>query len=108
MHSRINISGDGFINLARSSVNPSGMNMVPPIPVHPNFHKNVITSDLPSSIREARLSPKSAFKQNRKGPVWEGRAKAMSDIEQQHDLNSRSDPLRMMITHINQDSRDLT
>ena len=80
-HSRVNVSGDGFINLGRSSVNPSGMNMIPPIPVHPNFYKNVITSDLPSSIRETRLSPKNAIKHNRRGPMWEGRAKAMSDIE---------------------------
>lgn len=80
-HSRVNISGDEFMRLQKSSLNPSRLNMIPPIPVHPNFHKNIITSDLPSSIRDARLSPKNAIKQNRRGPIWEGRAKAMSDIE---------------------------
>jgi|TARA_B110000285_G_scaffold185315_1_gene210178 hypothetical protein len=78
------------------------MAMVPPIPVHPNMNKNVITSDLPSSIRETQLSPKKdAFKHNRVGPEWEGRAKALSELEQQHDINTRSDPLRVMINHIN-------
>ena len=57
--------------------------MVPPIPVHPNMNKNVITSDLPSSIRDQKLSPKKdAFKYNRIGPEWEGRAKALSELEQ--------------------------
>lgn len=85
------------------------MNVVPPIPVNPNLNKNVITSDLPSSIRDAKLSPKNVgYKYNRVGPEWEGRAKALSELEQQYDVNTKSDPLRMMMNHINQDSRDLT
>ena len=85
------------------------MNVVPPIAVNPNLNKNVITSDLPSSIRDAKLSPKNVgYKYNRVGPEWEGRAKALSELEQQYDVNTKSDPLRMMINHINQDSRDLT
>lgn len=93
IHTR-NISNNSTELVNFPTFNTNNLKKIP-IPPHT---KQIISSDLPSSLRE--YSP-SKFK-NRTGPEMEGKLRAMSELEA-----SMNQTASINIRKINQDSRDL-
>jgi hypothetical protein len=92
IHTR-NVSNNSTDLVNFPTFNTNNMKKIP----IPPYSKNIITSDLPSSLREY-----SPSKKNRNGPEWEGKYKAMSELEA-----SMNQTASINIRRINQDSRDL-